>query len=150
LFLVFIVLLVCVSGCLRKTKDPVDVKESDHDDDVLVGITRDGKFYLGHNQTAVSDSETQIRVRNGSHVYLKQVVIDGQKFGDIQPDRVTEYRPSKFAHEHPTVSLLVDAKLFRTDRIVDATEAILGHGRFTYALTFQDGHLYVLTENDKR
>jgi biopolymer transport protein ExbD len=36
-----------VSVELAKTKNPVDMKEADRDDAVLVAVTRDGKFYLG-------------------------------------------------------------------------------------------------------
>jgi len=39
-----------VSVELAKTKNPVDMKEADRDDAVLVAITRDGKFYLGQNK----------------------------------------------------------------------------------------------------
>ena len=31
---------------LARTRNPVDMKEADRDDAVLVAITRDGKFYL--------------------------------------------------------------------------------------------------------
>ncbi|PYS56053.1 MAG: hypothetical protein DMG13_01305, partial [Acidobacteria bacterium] len=35
---------------LAKTKNPVDMKEADRDDAVLVAVTRDGKFYLGQDR----------------------------------------------------------------------------------------------------
>ena len=40
---------------LAKTKNPVDMKEADRDDAVLVAITRDGKFYLGQDQVKIDD-----------------------------------------------------------------------------------------------
>jgi biopolymer transport protein ExbD/biopolymer transport protein TolR len=39
-----------VSVELAKTKNPIDMKEADRDDAVLVAITRDGKFYLGQEK----------------------------------------------------------------------------------------------------
>src|SRR5213078_1205332 len=35
---------------LARTKNPIDMKEADRDDAIIVAITRDGKFYLGMNQ----------------------------------------------------------------------------------------------------
>ena len=32
---------------LARTRNPVDMKEADRDDAVLVAVTRDGKFWLG-------------------------------------------------------------------------------------------------------
>src|SRR5436190_21608438 len=39
-----------VSVELAKTKNPIDMKEADRDDAVLVAVTRDGKFYLGQDK----------------------------------------------------------------------------------------------------
>lgn len=35
---------------LSKTRNPVDMKEADRDDAVLVAVTRDGKFFLGQDR----------------------------------------------------------------------------------------------------
>src|SRR6266498_2678174 len=43
-----------VSVELAKTKNPVDMKEADRDDAVLVAITRDGKFYLGQDKVNIA------------------------------------------------------------------------------------------------
>lgn len=40
---------------LAKTKNPVDMKEADRDDSVLVAITRDGNFYLGKDRVNIED-----------------------------------------------------------------------------------------------
>jgi biopolymer transport protein ExbD/biopolymer transport protein TolR len=39
-----------ISVELAQTKNPVDMKEADRDDAVLVAITRDGKFYIGQDR----------------------------------------------------------------------------------------------------
>jgi len=38
---------------LAKTKNPIDMKEADRDDAVLVTVTRDGKLYLGQEKITV-------------------------------------------------------------------------------------------------
>jgi hypothetical protein len=149
-------ILVYISGGCTKTKNPVDMKEADRDDAVLVSITRDGKFYLGPGEAKVSDSlpshfaaRTEIRVRNASQADLKDVVIEGKKFGDIKQDAVTEYRKSEFAHRYAPVSLLANSKPLETMPTVYGAETELGSGRFTYVLTIQGGRLNVHAEKDK-
>ena len=45
---------------LAKTKNPVDMKEADRDDAVLVTITRDGKYYLGQNKVDIDSLATKV------------------------------------------------------------------------------------------
>ena len=45
---------------LAKTKNPVDMKEADRDDAVLVAITRDGKFYLGQQKVNIDELATKV------------------------------------------------------------------------------------------
>ena len=40
---------------LAKTRNPVDMKEADRDDSVIIAITRDGQFYLGQDKVNVDD-----------------------------------------------------------------------------------------------
>ena len=40
---------------LARTRNPVDMKEADRDDAVLVAVTRDGKFYLQQNRVNIDD-----------------------------------------------------------------------------------------------
>jgi biopolymer transport protein ExbD/biopolymer transport protein TolR len=40
---------------LARTRNPVDMKEADRDDSVLVAITRDGNFYLGQDRVNIED-----------------------------------------------------------------------------------------------
>src|SRR5207248_141712 len=44
-----------VSVELAKTKNPIDMKEADRDDAVLVAITRDGKFYINQDRVNIDD-----------------------------------------------------------------------------------------------
>jgi biopolymer transport protein ExbD len=45
---------------LAKTKNPLDMKEADRDDAILIAITRDGKFYLGQDKVSPDDLATKI------------------------------------------------------------------------------------------
>jgi biopolymer transport protein ExbD len=40
---------------LARTRNPIDMKEADRDDAVLVAVTRDGKFYLQQNRVNIDD-----------------------------------------------------------------------------------------------
>ena len=46
---------------LAKTKNPVDMKEADRDDAVLVTVTRDGKFYLGQDRVNIDDLAAKVK-----------------------------------------------------------------------------------------
>ena len=45
---------------LAKTHNPVDMKEADRDDAVLVAVTRDGKFYLGPTRMSIDEIGTRV------------------------------------------------------------------------------------------
>jgi biopolymer transport protein ExbD/biopolymer transport protein TolR len=45
---------------LAKTQNPVDMPDADHDDAVLVAVTRDGKFWLGQDRVAVEDLAAKV------------------------------------------------------------------------------------------
>src|ERR671919_2422876 len=49
-----------VSVELARTKNPVDMKEADRDDAVLVAVTRDGKFYLGQDKVELDNLATKV------------------------------------------------------------------------------------------
>jgi biopolymer transport protein ExbD/biopolymer transport protein TolR len=49
-----------VSVELARTKNPVDMKEADRDDAVLVAVTRDGKFYLGQERVNIDDLASKV------------------------------------------------------------------------------------------
>src|SRR2546427_10843068 len=49
-----------VSVELAKTKNPIDMKEADRDDAVLVAVTRDGKCYLGQNRVSIDDLASKV------------------------------------------------------------------------------------------
>jgi len=44
-----------VSVELAKTRNPIDMKEADRDDAVLVAVTRDGQFYLQKDRVKIED-----------------------------------------------------------------------------------------------
>jgi len=49
-----------VSVEMAKTRNPIDMKEADRDDAVLVVVTRDGKFYLGQNKVNIDELATRV------------------------------------------------------------------------------------------
>jgi biopolymer transport protein ExbD/biopolymer transport protein TolR len=66
--LVLLIIFMVVTPMLQKaypvelapTQNPVDMKEADRDDAVLVAITRDGKFYLGQERVSIEDLGTRV------------------------------------------------------------------------------------------
>ena len=70
---------------LARTRNPVDMKEADRDDAVLVAITRDGKFYL--NQDRVNIDELAARVNDLLATRLEKTVFVKSdfraKYGDV-------------------------------------------------------------------
>src|SRR5207247_10388510 len=48
-----------VSVELAQTKNPIDMKEADRDDAVLVAVTRDGKCYLGQSKVSMDEVAKQ-------------------------------------------------------------------------------------------
>jgi biopolymer transport protein ExbD len=45
---------------LAKTQNPVDMPDADHDDAVLVAVTRDGKFWLGQDRINIEDLAAKV------------------------------------------------------------------------------------------
>lgn len=45
---------------LAKTQNPVDMPDADHDDAVLVAVTRDGKFWLGQERISIEDLASKV------------------------------------------------------------------------------------------
>src|SRR5215468_4343136 len=43
-----------------KTVNAVDMPAADHDDAVLVAVTRDGKFYLGQNKVTIEELSSKV------------------------------------------------------------------------------------------
>lgn len=61
--LVLLIIFMVVTPMLQKgvqvelapTHNPVDMKEADRDDALLVAVTRDGKFYLGQDRVEIDE-----------------------------------------------------------------------------------------------
>ncbi len=70
---------------LAKTRNPIDMKEADREDAVLVAITRDGKFYLGQDRVSVEELGTKVSdllsSRLDKKVFLKSDL--RAKYGDV-------------------------------------------------------------------
>lgn len=49
-----------ISVELSRTRNPVDMKEADRDDAVLVAVTRDGQYFLGQDRVVIDDLAAKI------------------------------------------------------------------------------------------
>jgi biopolymer transport protein ExbD/biopolymer transport protein TolR len=74
-----------VSVELSRTRNPVDMKEADRDDAVLVAVTRDGKFFLGQERVGIEDLAAkvndQLATRLEKTVFVKSDF--RAKYGDV-------------------------------------------------------------------
>ena len=70
---------------LAKTKNPIDMKEADRDDAVLIAITRDGKFYLGQTRVNIDELATKVNDLLASKLDKKVFVKSDlrAKYGDV-------------------------------------------------------------------
>jgi biopolymer transport protein ExbD/biopolymer transport protein TolR len=70
---------------LAKTRNPVDMKEADRDDSVIIAITRDGKFYLGPDRVNADDLTAKVNDLLATKLEKKVFVkSDGRaKYGDV-------------------------------------------------------------------
>jgi biopolymer transport protein ExbD/biopolymer transport protein TolR len=70
---------------LARTRNPVDMKEADRDDAVLVAVTRDGKFYLNQDRVNIDDLSGKVSELLSSRID-KTIFVKGDyraKYGDI-------------------------------------------------------------------
>jgi len=74
-----------VSVEMAKTKNPIDMKEADRDDAVLVVVTRDGKFYLGQNKVNIDELATRVNDLLATRLEKKVFVRSDlrAKYGDV-------------------------------------------------------------------
>src|SRR5260370_37484297 len=70
---------------LAKTKNPIDMKEADRDDAVLVTVTRDGKLYLGQEKITIEALATKVNDLLASRLEKKVFVKSDlrAKYGDV-------------------------------------------------------------------
>ena len=70
---------------LARTKNPIDMKEADRDDAIIVAITRDGKFYLGTDQIKIDDLAAKVNDLLTNRLEKKVFVKSDNraKYGDV-------------------------------------------------------------------
>jgi biopolymer transport protein ExbD len=74
-----------VSVELSRTRNPVDMKEADRDDAVLVAVTRDGQYFLGQDRVVIDDLAAKINDLLSSRLE-KTVFVKSDfraKYGDV-------------------------------------------------------------------
>jgi hypothetical protein len=90
----------------------------------------------------------EIRVRNGTDVDFKDVIVGGKKYGDIKRGAVTDYQTWKEAYRYSSVSLTATNKPLRIQPIDYVGETPLADGNYTYVLGFNQGYLQIRAEKD--
>jgi biopolymer transport protein ExbD/biopolymer transport protein TolR len=68
-----------------KTVNAIDMPAADHDDAVLIAVTRDGKFYLGQNKVTIEELATKVADLVSTKLD-KTVFVKGDaraKYGDV-------------------------------------------------------------------
>jgi len=74
-----------VSVELANTTNPIDMKEADREDSVLVAVTRDGKFYLGQDRVNIEDLASKVNDLLSDRIDKKVFVKSDRraKYGDV-------------------------------------------------------------------
>jgi biopolymer transport protein ExbD/biopolymer transport protein TolR len=70
---------------LARTKNPIDMKEADRDDAVLITLTRDSKIYLGQDKVSIEALATKVNDLLASKLEKKVFVKCDlrAKYGDV-------------------------------------------------------------------
>ena len=94
---------------------------------------------------AISSYGTEIRVRNGSKVNFKHVVVGSKDYGNIKKGAVTAYQTWDWfaAYPYSDVSLVAGSKRMELTPIDYVGEHVLGPGHFTYVITIERGHVQI-------
>jgi biopolymer transport protein ExbD len=93
IMLVLLIIFMVVTPMLTKGKDvnmanvphPEDLPNADHDDAIIVAVTRDGAIYLGNDRTTEEELTTKVRdivsSRSDKTVFIRS---DGRAhYGDV-------------------------------------------------------------------
>jgi biopolymer transport protein ExbD len=91
--LVMLIIFMVVTPMLSKgfdvdkvrTVNAIDMPAADHDDAVLIAVTRDGKFYLGQNKVTIEELATKVSDLVSTKLD-KTVFVKGDsraKYGDV-------------------------------------------------------------------
>jgi biopolymer transport protein ExbD/biopolymer transport protein TolR len=74
-----------VSVDLAKTSNPVEMKQADQEDSILVAVSRDGKYYLNQDRISVDDLTTKVSDLVSNRLD-KMIYVKGDyraKYGDV-------------------------------------------------------------------
>jgi len=74
-----------ISVELSRTRNPIDMKEADRDDAVLVAVTRDGQYFLGQDRVVIDDLAAKINDLLATRLERKVFVKSDfrAKYGDV-------------------------------------------------------------------
>jgi len=74
-----------VSVDLAKTNNPIEMKEADREDSILVAVSRDGKYYLNQDRVNVDDLTAKVTDLVSNRLD-KMIFVKGDyraKYGDV-------------------------------------------------------------------
>jgi biopolymer transport protein ExbD/biopolymer transport protein TolR len=91
--LVLLIIFIVVTPMLQKgvsvemsrTRNPIDMKEADRDDAVLLAVTRDGQYFLGQDRVVIDDLAAKINDLLSTRLERKVFVKSDfrAKYGDV-------------------------------------------------------------------
>ena len=74
-----------VSVDLAKTTNPVEMKQADQEDSILVAVSRDGKYYLNQDRISIDDLTEKVTLAVSNRLD-KMIYVKGDyraKYGDV-------------------------------------------------------------------
>ena len=74
-----------VSVDLAKTNNPVEMKQADQEDSILVAVSRDGKYYLNQDRISIDDLTEKVTLAVSNRLD-KMIYVKGDyraKYGDV-------------------------------------------------------------------
>jgi hypothetical protein len=81
---------------------------------------------------------SEVRIRNNTGSLLRQVVVNGQQYGNINAGQTGEYRKLRVAYRYASVRFVAGTREMQIRPEDYVGEVPLGRGKFTYVLTILD------------
>lgn len=90
-------------------------------------------------------ASSDVRIRNDTEHFLRQVVVNGQLYGDLAAGKSSEYRALGVTYQYGSVRFNIGTREMRLTPEDYVGEEPLGKGKFTYALKIADDDRIVIT-----
>lgn len=103
---------------------------------------------------APTSPASHVRIRNDTKHAFYQVIVNGRHFGSIDAGKSSEYQELTQAFRYAKISLVTEKREIQLVPDDYVGETPLGRGRFTYALTLNEGdrpyQIVINVEQDSR